>query len=173
MLEHLQSRRYTPELYTGFSYTNGVASFPLWNLAGQRVGYQEYRPGGTKQSNVPREAKYFTYTTDKAVTAFGLDLLTPSTVCFLVEGVFDAVELHNQGVNCLAVLNNNPKHLRSWLHTMPYYYVALADGDAAGRMLGKVSHDTVYLPEGKDPGDMSSEWLREKVKEVLAKLHKT
>ena len=83
-------RELNPSLYSGVTEHNNVYTFPLWNLSGQLVGYFTYLPKSTN-------------------TAWGLELLNPEKPYLLVvEGVFDAVKLHNLGVNALAVLANDP-----------------------------------------------------------------
>jgi DNA primase len=124
-------------------------------LAGQLVGYQTYKPAAPKQHKNPRECRYFTYTNQK-VTAYGLEYLSKDNgdVVFLVEGVFDACLLHELGYNALAVLSCDPKHLKEWLALLPYYKVALCDGDDAGRKLAKYADYALDCPLGKDPSDL-------------------
>jgi phage/plasmid primase-like uncharacterized protein len=58
-----------------------VATFPLWNLSGEMVGYQQYRPDGDKKSRKdPRMGKYFTFvskeaTGDAKLAVWGLEEL--------------------------------------------------------------------------------------------------
>ncbi len=135
--------------------------FPLYTLTGQLVGFQRYNPNGCKKSQ--ENPKYFTLVKNKN-TAYGVHLLdTRKRVCFLVEGVFDAMPLHNLKANALAVLSNNPTNLKSWLNSLGYYLVALCEGDKAGRKLAALADTAVFLPDGRDPGDMPNEWFEELV----------
>jgi DNA primase len=164
LTEHLATR--------GMNY-NAIKSeetitFPLWNLMGQMVGYQQYRPWADKERKEnPKEMRYYTYLPSKSNTAWGVDLLDNSKkYLMLTEGIFDACKLHNAGLNALAVLANNPKPLRSWLWTLGYNVVPVCDGDAAGLKLASLStHGLVeVLPEGLDLGDMSQEYVNERFK---------
>ena len=171
LLEHLKQRSLTPSLYSGLwlDEEESVTTFGLWNLSGSLVGFQQYKHLASKERcENPRDMRYFTIAgkTDKysKLLAFGVDLLDSNQkVLFLAEGDFDVVPLHNRNVNALATLNNNPKHLASWLRTLGYYLVALCEGDEAGQKLANVADEAVYLPEGKDPAEMSAEWFDELV----------
>lgn len=163
MINHLESRRCDTSLYKGLSITQTTATFPLWNLSGQLVGFQQYTPHAPKQAQKPSEARYWTIFNQKnCQTAFGLDvLISKHTPLYLVEGIFDACPLHSLGENCLAVLSNNPKHLKDWIKSLGYYTIALCEGDKAGRMLAKIADEAIYLPEGKDVGDLSYKEINE------------
>ena len=163
MLDHLESRRCDTSLYSGLAVTEETATFPLWDLSGRMVGFQQYRPNAPKQSKIPSEAKYWTIFNQKnCQTAFGVDLLhSKATPLYLVEGIFDACPLHTLGENCLALLANNPKHLKSWLSSLGYYTIALCDGDVAGRKLASVANEAIFLPEGRDVGDLTYKEIKE------------
>lgn len=160
MIQHLKSRHLNPYLYTSVSMTDEVVVFPLWNLSHQMVGYQQYRPTGTKAGRGdPKRAKYFTWVRKErgkpAVTAWGLDHLR---LCkgpiFLVEGVFKACRFHNHGLNALATLSNDPKFLKGWLESLGYEVRPICDGDAPGRKLAKYGTRPVLLPEGSYVDEM-------------------
>jgi len=156
ILQHL-SDRYLQTKPLGIS--DDAVVFPLWNLSGQLLGYQQYRPfAETKQNHLkPSEARYFTYLPTSKVTAYGLESLNyDDPLLFVVEGVFDAVRFHNMGLNCLAVLSCDPKHLKEWLRLLPFYKVAVCDGDKAGLKLAKYGDDHCQCGEGKDPASESS-----------------
>jgi len=167
IVEHLKQRRLTPGLYSGvwLNEHEDICTFGLWNLSGQLVGFQQYRPLALKKINGrPSEAKYFTLLSKvdgKAkLGVFGLDTLDPlNRIVFLVEGIFDAAPLHQKGANALATLTNNPKHLASWLKSLGYWTVALCEGDNAGKKLATVADEAIFLPEGLDPGDMPDSWF--------------
>ncbi len=129
-----------------------VATFYLWNLSGQLVGYQQYRPNGEKKAqNSPREGKYFTYKKQPTVAVWGVESLhlTPNVV-FLTEGLFDAARLTERGYSALAVLSNNPSpDLANWLKCLNRRVVAVCDDDAAGRKLAKFGgYSSIYVGEG-------------------------
>jgi hypothetical protein len=163
MYHHLQQRHLSPYLYHNISITPELVTFPLWNVSGQMVGYQQYNPNGSKQERRnPKECKYFTYISEgKNNTAWGLDVLNPNQrLVVLVEGIFKACRFHNHGINALAVLGNNPKHLYSWLHSMGYYLFAICDGDEAGRKLAKFGHSSIQLRDGYFIDEISEDSLR-------------
>ena len=146
----------------------GVVTFYLWNLSGQLVGYQQYRPGASKEpNNNPKEGRYFTYRKQPTLAVWGVESLhlTPDVV-FLTEGVFDACRLTELGVSALAVLSNNPTpDLRNWLTCLNRKVVVVADNDAAGRKLAEFGDEVVFCEE-KDLGDSSDEFVRELVRSV-------
>jgi hypothetical protein len=133
-----------------------VATFYLWNLSGQLVGYQQYRPEGEKKpNNNPREGKYYTYRKQPTVVVWGVESLhlTPHVV-FLTEGVFDAARLTERGVSALAILScNTGWDLRNWLSMLNRKVVAVCDGDKAGAQLAKFGNVSLCMLGGKDLGD--------------------
>jgi DNA primase len=138
-----------------------VATFFLYNLSGQLVGYQQYRPEGEKKpQNNPKEGKYFTYRTQPTLSVWGVESLhlTPNVV-FLTEGVFDAARLTERGVSALAVLSNNPNQdLRNWLTCLNRRVVAVCDNDSAGRKLAKFG-DVAVFTQDHDLGDSTDEYV--------------
>lgn len=165
MYQHMRDRHFKPWLYlNSVVISSDVLTFYLWNLSGQLVGYQQYRPDGNKlERRNPREGKYFTYTSKHyPLAAWGLELLNPkSRVIYLVEGVFKACRFHNYGMNALAVLGNNPKHLRSWLRSLGYHIHVVCDGDAAGKKLAKYGDSVTYMPIGKQIDEITKEEFKD------------
>ena len=138
-----------------------VATFYLYNLSGQLVGYQQYRPEGEKKpQNNPKEGKYFTYRKQPTLSVWGVESLDLSPhVVFVCEGLFDAARLTERGFSALAVLSNNPTpDLRNWLTMLNRKVVAVCDNDAAGRKLAKFG-DVVLFTDEKDLGDSSDEYV--------------
>lgn len=172
LLNHLKDRRLDTSIYSGvwLDEENEVATFGIWNLSGQLVGFQQYRHLADKgRKPKPSDMRYFNIAGKEGVgsklLAFGVELLDiKQKTLFIVEGIFDVAPLHNRGVNALAVMTNNPTHLKSWLHSLGYHIVALCEGDKAGRQLATVADEAIYLPTGKDPADMSDEWFDNIVK---------
>jgi hypothetical protein len=166
VLTHLKNRNCDLSLYpdTYISEIENVITYPLWNLSGQMVGYQQYRPNAPKndKSLRPSQLRYYTWLSkhdgkNAAITAWGVQLLNQNNrYLFLVEGIFDAVKLHNMGLNALALLACNPKPLKSWLWSLGYNIIPVCEGDKAGRKLAKLSNCGLikYLPDGLDLGDM-------------------
>lgn len=165
--EHLLSRHLDLELHQPMlDEDEGVATFYMWNLSGQLVGYQQYRPTGEKKpQNSPREGKYFTYKKQPTLAVWGVESLhlTPDVV-FLTEGLFDAARLTERGFSALAVLSNNPTpDLANWLACLNRRVVAVYDNDVAGRKLAKFGHQAVCM-DSKDLGDSSDEEVTELLK---------
>jgi hypothetical protein len=83
-----------------------TATVPLWNLSGQLVGYQQYRPNASKEAkNDPREGRYFTRLARDRVGVWGLESWSFSDTLFLCEGVFDACKVTWLGYSALAVFS--------------------------------------------------------------------
>jgi len=149
-----------------------VATFPLFNLTGQMVGFQQYRPFASKQvRNDPRTGRYYTHVARehdhvKKIAVWGLESTrTCDSSCFVVEGIFDAVKIQNENLPALAVLCNDPKHLRPWLRAWNKHIIAVVDSDAAGSKLASIAHRVMRLPsQFKDLGEMDQ-------REVSALLH--
>ena len=176
-------RELNPKLYHSCKVYEDFLWLPLWNLSGQLVGYQTYRPDRPKNDHTlkPSELKYYTQLSKEEetwyfrngktktlksskLTAFGLDLLSRHAVlpklCFLVEGVFDAVPFHNLGLNCLGLLGvaSKPNNdLLNLLRSLGYHLVAVCEDDKAGKNLSKYADTSLYLENGQDPGDLKTE----------------
>ena len=160
LVEHLKSRHLDLDLHRPVvNDTEGVATFFLYNLSGQLVGYQQYRPLGEKKpQNNPKEGKYFTYRKLPTLGVWGVESLhlTPDVV-FLCEGVFDACRMTKVGCSALAVLSNNTGwDLRNWLAMLNRKVVAVCDNDDAGRKLAKFG-DHAEMMSTHDLGDASHE----------------
>ena len=100
VLEHLKDRHVDLELHRpAIDEVERVATFYLYNLSNQFVGYQQYRPDANKtKNNHPKLARYFTYRKQPTLAVWGLESLhlTPHVV-FLTEGIFDAARLTERG----------------------------------------------------------------------------
>lgn len=162
LAQHLKRRHLDVTLHNPvLDDVERVATFYLWNLSGQLVGYQQYRPEGIKKpQNNPKEGKYFTYRKMPTLSVWGVEslYLTPH-VLFLTEGVFDAARLTERGVSAVAALSNNPTaDFRNWLSCLNRRVVAVCDNDDAGRRLAKFGDVAVYTEE-HDLGDSSEEYV--------------
>lgn len=160
--DHLLSRHVDLDLHRPvIDEHSNVATFYLWNLSGQLVGYQQYRPDcDKKMQNNPRDGRYFTYRRNDTIAVWGVESLKLSSdMIFLTEGIFDAARLTEKGVSALAVLSNNPnKDLKNWLRTLNRRVIAVCDNDVAGRKLAKFG-DKVEYSLDKDLGDSSDEFV--------------
>ena len=168
LLEHLKSRHLNVELHRPvLDLENDLATFYLWNLSGNLVGYQQYRRYGEKKpNNNPKLGKYFTHRKQPTVTVWGVESLhlTPNLL-FVTEGVFDAARLTELGYSAVAVLSNDPgADLKNWLKMLNRTVVVVADNDNAGRKLAKFG-DVAVFTEDKDLGDSSDEFVTNLVKQ--------
>jgi hypothetical protein len=169
VLSHLQSRYLDTDLHRVWvDETEGVATFPLWNLSGQMAGFQQYRPLADKQkSNHPRDSRYFTYRKNRVVGVWGLESWNLSDTLFVTEGVFDAARITCRGRSAIATLSNDldDSHKR-WLWIVRKYrrVVTVCDNDAAGRKLAKYGH-LFHVVESGDLGDASEDYVESLLKE--------
>lgn len=164
VLENLKYRHFDLSVHTAWvDEDEGVATFPLWNLSGQMVGYQQYRPSADKKrDNHPRDSRYFTWRKDKVVGVWGLESWKFSHTLFLTEGVFDACRLTSYGFSAVALLSNDiDPSTREWLYAVKSHrpVVAVCDNDAAGRRLAKFGHRSHVMDDGKDMGEASDEYV--------------
>jgi hypothetical protein len=169
--EHLLSRHLDLELHRpAIDEVEGVATLYMWNLSGQLVGYQQYRPSGDKKpNNNPREGKYFTFRKLPTVGVWGVESLhlTPHVV-FVCEGLFDAARLTSRGVSAVAVFTNDPgKDVMNWLRMLGRKVVVVCDGDKAGGKLAKYGDTSLCLLGGKDLGECSDDYVDMLLKEFV------
>ena len=163
---HLSSRFLDVNLHrTLIDEDEQVATFVLYNLSGQIVGYQQYRPLGEKKVfNNPKTGKYYTYRNSDypTVALFGLESyhFTPD-ILFVVEGVFDAARLTSKGVSCVATLcNNPPKDYRNFFSCLSRKVVIICDSDASGKKLSKFGDNYIIVPEKfKDLGAAPDDYV--------------
>lgn len=136
-------------------------TFPLWNLSGQMVGYQRYRPEANKEKkNDPREGRYFTRVKDGRIGVWGLESwsLTPGHL-FITEGVFDAARLTLRGYSAVALLSARPNASTvRWLRCQGRSITAVCDDDDAGRLMAALV-DRAHFTPGGDLGDMTPYWV--------------
>lgn len=163
---------------------NDTATFPIYNLSGQMVGYQFYNPAGKKyikrREEVDRHLfKYYTFLSgkkfEKHMGVWGLESYDlQSKFLFIVEGIFDAIKIQNAGYSAIATLSNDPRRdLKRWLSTLPQTIVAILDNDIesrAGNKLAKFANIVATVPEPyNDLGDMPQSEVNEFIQNVLTK----
>lgn len=165
--KHLQSRGLTNYQQYGMTVTDNQSLYiPLWNLSGQLVGFQTYIPDGERKhsKNLPAtDMKYYTSvsklrTKQSNVAMFGLShICKHDRVLFVVEGVFDAISIHNCNRNAVAILGVGSavnRQIFNQLSVIGYKTVAVCDGDEAGSNLQKYTDDYIILPRNTDANDM-------------------
>jgi len=163
---HLSSRFLDVNIHrTLIDEEEQVATFFLYNLSGQIVGYQQYRPLGEKYDyQNPKTGKYYTYRNSDypTVALFGLEsyYFTPD-ILFVVEGVFDAARLTSRGISCVATLcNSPPKDYRNFFSCLPRKVVIICDNDSSGKKLSKFSDNYIVVPEEfKDLGAAPNDYI--------------
>lgn len=164
--QHLLSRHVNFDVHSPVvDEVNRVATFYLYNLSGQIVGFQEYRPDQEKLQNNDPRGRYFTYRGQPTVTAFGVESLDLSPhVVFIVEGIFDATRITGRGYSALAALSNSPsKDFGNFLSMLSRRVVAVCDNDVPGKELAKFGNCCVVTTE-HDLGDSSEEFVTELLK---------
>lgn len=175
MKEHLLSRHVNFDLYgKNLSYSDDppVATFTLFNLLGHMKGVLHYRPLADKTRKNDEYGRYHIYTAKEgyghATAVWGMESFNfRKDVLFLTEGIFDAVRLHNLGLPAIALLSNNPKHMRHLLSFVGRKLVAVCDGDVSGDKLVKFGNESYRCPEGLDLGDMEEKEIRKMLKDFL------
>lgn len=160
MITHLQSRGMDTSLYQfGFDDEERKATFYLYNLSGQIVGYQRYSPDlDKKKNNDPKDCRYYTYLPEGRDGVFGLELLNEEDrTLYIVEGLFKAAVLHRLGFNAVAVLTSTPKRLKPWFRILKatWKLVAIGDADPAGEKLVRMVGNGFTSP--KDLDEMSDQ----------------
>lgn len=130
----------------------------LYNLSGQMVGYQIYRPWSTeKKVNDPKNGRYYTYAIEGVDAVFGLEACTKPGPWFIVEGIFKAAKLHSLGYNAIAVLTSHPKRMRPWFRILRETrdLIGIGDNDPAGQKLVNTVKRGALSPTDLD--EMASE----------------
>ena len=169
MLDRLLRRWFNPALYSGVWIEPDVSlTVPMWNFSGQMVGYQKYEPGAPRLHNNQPGTRYHSWFGEGKIGVWGLETVGwRGGDLFLTEGIFDSSRLHWHGLQAIAVISNDPKHLRNWLSVLPHRRIAVLDGDRAGIKLAKYAHQSVQMPPGQDVSSLSqnqfveqfSKWL--------------
>lgn len=131
LIEHLYNRGCTDKfrIFLG----EETATFLLWNFAGQLKGYQRYTPNAPKNHKNPKEARYFTRSSEPCL--WGLDHLPKNinTPVFVTESIFKAMALINSGYNAVSSLGSNiPKSLLRQMKLSRIDWICIGDNDKAG-----------------------------------------
>lgn len=175
MIQHVQERHVDTSLHCVWvDEQERVACFPLWNLSGQMVGYQSYRPDADKVAKNDEKGRYYTFRGEKlvpkhckSVAVWGLESWYRSKTLFVTEGIFDAARITELGMSAVAVLSNDPStSTKNWLMCVRQMrpVVAVCDPGRAGHKLAKVGHfahtvNVPGMPDG-DLGDADHEYVQ-------------
>lgn len=163
ILGHLHSR-YLNTLLHRVWIVPEIAIFPLYNLSGQIVALQHYRPNAPKEVRNVYENRYFTRRHNKEVAVWGLESWRLSNTLFICEGVFDAAKITWLGFSAIATLSNDiDSSTASWLKLVGKARdtVAVCDSDVAGRKLAKHANRSIQLADYHDIGDTPIDIVQE------------
>jgi len=171
-----------------------TATFLLYNLSGQIIGYQYYNPNGEKNTVVARKQikgqkgevdvqslkkyiKYYTRVVDtqKGVSVYGLETYEKNNrLLFVTEGVFDCIKIHNAGKPAVATLANaGSLELKTWFKIIPQTIIAIYDNDGPGKTLRKLADYSFPSPPGfKDLGDTPQEVVTEYIRIIVEAVSK-
>ena len=166
--EHLKDRHMDTDLHTVWiSEEERAATFPLWNLTGQMVGYQTYRPDATKDKRNDEKGRYYSYVSgkvqgrkkDRTIAVWGLESWYRPGPLFVFEGIFDAARVTNLGGSAVGLLSNDPHaNVRLWLRLVGKVRktVSVCDDDLAGRKLAKACQYSHFVDTGVPGDDLGS-----------------
>lgn len=163
LYKHLEDRGLDLSLHRVFLSDDegAVATFPLYNLTGNLVGLQQYRPFASKEPNNKWYGRYFTRVHYGNVAAWGMESWSLSNTLFICEGLFDAAKITGLGFSALSVFSNDLSDaMKNWLWTVRKYrkVVALCDSDQVGLKLSKYAHEYYQVSkEYHDVGGMPLE----------------
>jgi DNA primase len=153
IVENLQSRHMDiPRPGLILDETNNIATFWLYNLSGELVGYQRYNPNADKQKKNDPKGRYYNYIVPegqkKKIAMWGMESLSlNSRILFVTEGIFDANRVHLAGFPCVAILTNNNPSFKAWFKATGRRVIAILDNDKAGEKVGGLVHESYVVPE--------------------------
>lgn len=160
LIEHLSSRRFDTRLHRVW-LGDCVVTVPLYNLSGQIVGTQQYRPGASKDHpNDRRLGRYFTRNPAKHVAVWGLESWKQSNTLFVCEGIFSACAVTWLGYSAIAVLSFDvDASTVRWLNMLRSSRPTVALLDRNASALAKYTHTSYQSGDYDDPGDYPTEYL--------------
>lgn len=164
---HLEDRFIRIDLHRPvLDYKNNVATFYIWNISGELLGYQKYNPlGDKKNKNSDSTGRYYSYGKKIKSTVFvwGIESLYQSDgAIFITEGIFDAARMTYVGKSALAMLSNDPpKSYWNFLSMMNRPIVAICDNDDAGKKLSKFANYTEIVTVSKDLGSAPESYIQQ------------
>lgn len=155
--DHLKERCLDTSIHTVW-YGEGVVSFPIYQLDGALVGYQQYRPFAPKAvPNNPRLGRYYTRIRPDKYSVWGLESWKFSNTLFICEGIFDAAKITASGYSAIAILSfDTTQATKAWLKTVRTMRdtVAVCDNDQSGKRLAKYATRHITVEKYHDLGDM-------------------
>lgn len=162
--------------YPTVSYDDETCTFPIYTLTGKMIGFQQYRPNAPKtRKNDIKYGRYHTYLMSGYAGFWGLESYDyQPSILFLVEGIFKAARLHRFNLPAVALLGNDPTHLKNQLYLTGRSLIAICDYGDAGKKLAKMGHVSFSCPDGLNLDDMTDAQCFEFLKDInLEGLQKT
>ena len=161
--QHLIKRHVNINLHRPI-ITQNAATFLLYNLSKQLVGWQRYSPNSPHLSSNDVNGKYYTYRTPHQLALFGFEAYEITSQCiFVTEGIFDAVRITKYGKSALALLTNSPNSsMLNLLSCLPNKITIIIDNDKGGDTLyKKTKHITSSFirPPEKDLGECDESFI--------------
>lgn len=138
-------------------YNNEVAVFPIYSGHGNIIGYQNYRPFGTKERNNDPLGKYFRVTKKDVVSVWGMESWDYSNELYVCEGIFDAARFTFNKKSAIAILSCDiPEYVRKWFMFIRSIrpVIVVCDSDKSSRKMIKLGHDYYVVSDG-DPNSCS------------------
>ena len=134
-------------------------TFLMYNLSGRIVGRQVYNSKGVKSAKSKDEPlRYIIKGQEGETLIFGMHTYNPnSPYLFVVEGVFDALMLHQEGYPAIAVLTSSTNNdVKNQLRLLNGKKVGILDNDITntGLKLKKDVDDYYVVPIEKDLNDL-------------------
>jgi len=160
--QHLLSRHIDFDIHTVYM-SDTTATFMLYNLSGQIVGYQRYQPLAPHLSSNALDGRYYTRRSPH-LCVFGLETLSESqNTIFITEGIFDIARLTIKGRSGIALLTNSPNSsMLNFLACLPQRRILISDNDKGGEFLRKVLTkivDEIIIPPYKDMGEAPEDYV--------------
>jgi len=163
VLNNLYERKLNVDLHRPIiDEDSGAATFILYSLNGNILGYHQYRPFADKKNdNNPKTSKYYTYRIKTQIPFWGAEsYYINDGPIFLTEGIFDGSRLTYRGQTCFSVLCNNPSpDLKNFFKMLPRPVVAICDNNSAGMKLKKFGDYFEVVDKFNDLGDSDEEYV--------------
>jgi hypothetical protein len=157
MRKHLEERYFDLNQHTCW-FNDEVAVFPIYGINGKIVGYQNYRPDGTKErNNNPLIGKYFSRLQKDIVSVWGMESFYFSNELYVCEGIFDAARFTYNGKSAVAILSCDvPKYVKKWFAFIRKIrpVIVVCDNDKSSEKMIPLGHVYYKVSDG-DPNSCS------------------
>lgn len=144
--------------------TNTSATFMLYNLSKQLVGWQRYSPLQPHLCSNDLNGRYYTYRSAQQLAIFGFETYNINlSRIFITEGIFDAVRITRHHCCALALLTNSPNSsMLNLLSCLPNKITVIIDNDKGGELLYKKTKSVTssfITPPAKDLGECDEAFI--------------